>query len=45
MAEEQIPAPKTPKSEWVKPMVALVEAGEAEANIGGRGADGYYQYS
>ena len=44
MSEDRSHAAETPKSEWVKPEVALVEAGSAEATPG-VGADGYYNYS
>jgi hypothetical protein len=45
MAEDQKKtAEKSPKSDWVKPQVSLVEAGRAEftPNSGG---DSYYNYS
>jgi hypothetical protein len=44
MAEEHNPAPQAAKSEWVKPEVALVEAGSAEfAPV--NGSDSYYNFS
>jgi hypothetical protein len=44
MADEQNPAPQAAKSEWVKPEVALVEAGSAEfAPV--NGSDSYYNFS
>lgn len=44
MAEDQSPTVKTPKGEWVKPQVALVEAGDAEF-APGRASDSYYNLS
>ena len=44
MPEDHSPAEETPKSEWVKPEIALVEAGSAEGTPG-TGNDGYYNYS
>ena len=44
MVEDQSPAAETSKDEWVKPKVALVEAGDAE-NTPGRGGDAYYSLS
>jgi hypothetical protein len=44
MTDDKSAAAETPKSEWVKPEVALVEAGKAEgAPV--TGPDGYYNYS
>ena len=44
MAEDNKLADKAPKSEWVKPQVALVEAGKAES-APVVGPDSYYNYS
>jgi hypothetical protein len=44
VADEQKPTEQAPKSEWVKPQIALVEAGSAEA-APVVGPDGYYNYS
>jgi hypothetical protein len=45
MAEDQKSGEKSPKSEWLKPQVSLVEAGKAEAAPPGQGNDSIYNYS